>query len=194
MQQFSTLLSWRLFTAQHVSGVFPPIIRSSMTAVSASGFTFVSWWQSCCRPAQPRTQHDCHHMRIDTVSKPDSLGAYLHPALKQAMFRAGHASCEGVWCSAWLLPHVLCAVSVYIADGKSWKVRRIPPVDAQHCILRRLYPVNQCVVLRISLHFRFLHSLPSHEHCTALCRECDCRGNILLQFELPVVPRMCKRW
>jgi hypothetical protein len=30
-------------TAQHVSGVFPPIIRSSMSPVAASGFTFVSW-------------------------------------------------------------------------------------------------------------------------------------------------------
>jgi hypothetical protein len=48
MQQFFSLLSWRLFTAQHVSGVFPPIIRSSMTAVATSGFTFVLWWQSCC--------------------------------------------------------------------------------------------------------------------------------------------------
>jgi len=48
MQQFFSLLSWRLFTAQHVSGVFPPIIRSSMTAVAASGFAFVSWLQSCC--------------------------------------------------------------------------------------------------------------------------------------------------
>jgi len=48
MQQFFSLLSWRLFTAQHVSGVFLPIIGSSMTAVAASGFTFVSWWQSCC--------------------------------------------------------------------------------------------------------------------------------------------------
>jgi len=48
MQQFSSLLSWRLFTIQHVSGVFPAIIKSSMTAVAASGFTFVSWWQSCC--------------------------------------------------------------------------------------------------------------------------------------------------
>ena len=36
---FSSLLSWRLFTAQHVSVVLPPIIRSSVTAVAASGFT-----------------------------------------------------------------------------------------------------------------------------------------------------------
>ena len=43
MQQFYSLLSWRLFTAQRVSGVFPPIIKSSMTAVAVSGFTFVSW-------------------------------------------------------------------------------------------------------------------------------------------------------
>jgi hypothetical protein len=28
--------------------VFTPIIRSSMAAVAASGFTFVSWWQPCC--------------------------------------------------------------------------------------------------------------------------------------------------
>ena len=67
MQQFFSLLSWRLFKAQHVSGVLPPIIRSSMIAVATSGFTFLSWWQSCCvrgragRSAWPRTQHDCHH-------------------------------------------------------------------------------------------------------------------------------------
>ena len=41
--KFFILLSCRLFTAQHVSGVFAPIIRSSITAVAASGFTFVSW-------------------------------------------------------------------------------------------------------------------------------------------------------
>jgi hypothetical protein len=76
--EFFSLLFWRLFTAQHVSGVFPPIIRSSMTAVADSGFTFVLWWQSCCdrgragRPARPRTQHDCHH---DTKVKPETATA-----------------------------------------------------------------------------------------------------------------------
>jgi len=33
-----------LFTAQHVSGVLTPIIRSSTTAVAASAFTFGAWW------------------------------------------------------------------------------------------------------------------------------------------------------
>jgi len=65
MQQFFSLLSWRLFTAQNVSGVFPPIVRSSMTAVAASGFTFVSWWQSCCvrgRAGRPdHEQQHCYH-------------------------------------------------------------------------------------------------------------------------------------
>jgi hypothetical protein len=46
--KFFSLLFWRLFTAQYVSGAFPPIIRSPMTAVAVSCFTFVSWWQSCC--------------------------------------------------------------------------------------------------------------------------------------------------
>jgi hypothetical protein len=48
-----------------------------MTAVAASGFTFVSVvtvvlcsWSG--RPARPRTQHDCHH---DTKVKPEAATA-----------------------------------------------------------------------------------------------------------------------
>jgi hypothetical protein len=37
---FSSLL----LEAQHVSGVLKPIIRSSTTAVAASGFIIGAWW------------------------------------------------------------------------------------------------------------------------------------------------------
>ena len=43
MQKFLQFFTSDLFTAQHVSGVPTPIIRSSTTAVAASGFTFGAW-------------------------------------------------------------------------------------------------------------------------------------------------------
>ena len=46
MQQLLKFITW--CSAQHVLGVLTPIIRSSTTAVAASGFTVGAWWWQCC--------------------------------------------------------------------------------------------------------------------------------------------------
>jgi len=120
---FQFFLSWYLFTAQHVSGVFPPIIRSSMTAVAASGFIFVSWWQSWTgRPARPRTQHDCHH---DTKVKPEATTAVFE------LLKMGGKTPETCWainkrqdnelknCYTWLVIYLNCTM-MHGLKFKNW--------------------------------------------------------------------------
>jgi hypothetical protein len=105
MRQFSSLLSWRLFTVQHVSGVFSPIIRNSMTAVAASDFTFVT--------ARARTQHDYHH---NTKVKPEAATAVIE------LLMMGGKTPETCWavnkrqgnelenCCIWLVIYLNCTM------------------------------------------------------------------------------------
>jgi hypothetical protein len=75
-----SLLSWRLFTAQHVSGVFrpssgarlqwQPLVSPSYRGDSRAVFVV----GPAGRPARPRTQHAYHH---DTKVKPEAATAIV---------------------------------------------------------------------------------------------------------------------
>ena len=115
MQQLSSLLSWHLLTAQHVSGVFPPIIRSwlviHLNCTMKHGLTNL------------KLKRFIYSVEITNKTQPCNKIYYSTVHWRLNMFRAAYRPSSGaltVFAASGLHTHVVTGRSqVWVGTGLS---------------------------------------------------------------------------